>query len=47
MKVAKEWASSIQPEPVMMRVTASDGTHSAVVADVPLDGIANPPINEF
>ena len=47
MGLGKRWAPSADQKPLAIRVTAKANGKEVVVADVPLDGKANPPIGEF
>ncbi|MBQ9180263.1 MAG: hypothetical protein IJ132_05620 [Firmicutes bacterium] len=47
MTVSKVWTPSANTEPIAIRIIAKQGSSEVVVADVPLDGIENPPVSEF
>ncbi len=42
LRVQKEWTSSAKKTPVTIRVTADTAMGEAHLADIPLDGVANP-----
>lgn len=47
VNLRKSWNLSAEKHPVTIRVTAVQRTNTAIVADVPLDGVANAPISEY
>lgn len=47
LSIEKKWINSVAKAPVTIRVSADTKFGKAVIADVPLDGEANPPATEF
>ena len=48
IEVQKEWANSVAKKPITIRATVkTEDDYTATLADVPLDGEANPPASEF
>ena len=47
MLLKKEWVGSVNKTPVTIRINVETDKGKAVIADVPLDGVANPPATEF
>ncbi len=47
LSVEKEWANSVEKAPVTIQVSAETAKGKAILANVPLDGVANPPETEF
>ena len=47
IEVEKVWANSTAQKPITIRATVSTSKGDVVLADVPLDGEANPPASEF
>ena len=47
IEVEKLWANTAEQKPVTIRATVSTSKGDIVLADVPLDGKANPPATEF
>ena len=47
LSIEKKWINSVAKAPVTIKVTATTKFGNAEIADVPLDGEANPPATEF